>query len=332
MKKDNFMKTVERFMSGTQEIVSIQQDRKDGYMQMTAYYILPGIFLTLNDVHTQSVPSNSENMPKEALLINYCMQGRCEFRLDEDNYSYIDTNLMNIASRLVQEQFYYPSSYYMGYEIYLLPSFFTERTEETLKLFHIDWRELLQLYQKGVAFYAPAGILKLWNHIAEYCTRGDIGQLRLDTLQLLKYFQNNRPSESADMLYLSKVQAMLAKQAQLMLTQDLSRHLSVKSVAESLGVSETSLKRYFRSVFGANISAYMNEARMKYAAELLTGSKDSISDIAKACGYVNQGRFASVFRECYGMKPLDYRRNAALSTDISIKESGVKSSICYEHL
>lgn len=174
---------------------------------------------------------------------------------------------------------------------------------------------MIQLYQNGAAFYAPVSIVRLWKHIADNCTTDNIGQLRLDTLQLLKYFCDNKPLKSANILYLSKVQAMLAKKAQEMLTRDLSSHLSMKSVSEELGVSETSLKQYFQAVYGTNISTYMNETRMKYAARLLSSSKDSISDIAKACGYVNQGRFASVFREFYGMKPLDYRRNATGLTD-----------------
>lgn len=128
---------------------------------------------------------------------------------------------------------------------------------------------MIQLYQNGAAFYAPVSIVRLWKHIADNCTTDNIGQLRLDTLQLLKYFCDNKPLKSTNILYLSKVQAMLAKKAQEMLTYDLSSHPSMKSV----------------------------------------------SDIAKACGYVNQGRFASVFREFYGMKPLDYRRNATGLTD-----------------
>ena len=310
MKKDTSQKSIELFMSGSQDSLTLHRNMPDGFIDMTAYSILPGIFLVLNDVHTQSVPSNKENMPQDILVINYCMQGRCEFNINKDSYSYVDTNVMNISSQMVSDAFFYPSSYYLGYEIYVLSSHFTEETRKTLELFSIDMKELIRLYQNGVALYAPVSIVRLWSHIADNGAAGNIGQLRLDTLQILKYFYDNKPLESTNILYLSKVQAMLAKKAQEMLTRDLSSHPSMKSVSEELGVSETSLKRYFQAVYGTNISTYMNEIRMKYAARLLSSSQDSISDIAKACGYVNQGRFASVFREFYGMKPLDYRRNA----------------------
>lgn len=310
MQKDAMPKSMKSFLSGFQDSLTIHQNMPDGFTNLTAYSILPGIFLVINDIHTQSVPSNRENMPQDILVINYCTQGRCEFNINEDSYSYVDTNIMNISSQMVSDAFFYPSSYYLGYEVYVLSSRFTDETRKTLELFSIDIKELIPLYQNGAAFYAPVSIVRLWKHIADNCTTDNIGQLRLDTLQLLKYFCDNKPLKSANILYLSKVQAMLAKKAQEMLTRDLSSHLSMKSVSEELGVSETSLKRYFQAVYGTNISTYMNETRMKYAARLLSSSKDSVSDIAKACGYVNQGRFASVFREFYGMKPLDYRRNA----------------------
>ena len=308
MKKDDFAKSIQEFMEGRRDLVELSQELPDGYMELTACYVLPGIFLACNDVHARTVPCNKESMPEELLLINYCMQGRCEFKVDEDGYNYVDNNMMNITTQMAQDYFYYPSSYYVGYEVYVLPVMFTEKTEKTLELFDIEIEAMRRTYERGAAFYASDAMLKLWNHIAEAMNAGNTGQLRLDVLQILKYFQDYQPLTPVNTMYLSKAQTMLAKRAQAMLVEDLSRHLSVKLVAEQLGVSETSLKRYFRFVYGANISTYMNEVRMEYAAGLLAETGFSVSDIAKACGYVNQGRFARVFREYYGMKPLDYRR------------------------
>ena len=310
MKKDNFSKNTERFLTGGQDVASFHHDTCDGFVNLTAYHILPGIYLVLNDIHTQMVPSNRNAMPKNILLVNYCWQGRCEFQINNDNYSYIDTRLMNISSQMVQDYFYYPSSYYKGYEIYVMTSRFRDETRSVLKLFQINPEDLIRLYRSGAVFYTPDPVLRLWNRISEHCASNNIGQLRLDTLQLLKYFQDHKPEDASNALYLSKVQVILAKKVQNLLTLDLSQHLSMRSVSEILGVSETSLKRYFYSVFGVNVSTYMKEMRMKKATELLASSEMSISDIAKACGYVNQGRFASVFRSYYGMKPLDYRRNS----------------------
>ena len=49
----------------------IHQDTPDGFMELTGYYILPGIYLVLNDIHTQIVPLNAQQS-QEILLVNYC--------------------------------------------------------------------------------------------------------------------------------------------------------------------------------------------------------------------------------------------------------------------
>ena len=308
MEKDMYKRELERFMNGTQDTVKLCRNTPDGDMTVSACYILPGIFLALNDIHMQTVPCNREGLPLDLLIMNYCLQGRCEFKLDDDSYNYIDYNMMNITAGMAQDYFYYPASAYLGYEIYIFPDMFQKETENILELFHISIRELQRLYKKGVACYASDELLRLWNDISSQEEFENVGQLRLDVLQILKHMQEHPMIQPVNTLYLSKAQTMLAKQAQELLVEDLSRHLSMKAVSERLRVSETSLKRYFRFVYGMNVSAYMNERRMVYAAELLTESKQSIADIARACGYVNQGRFAQVFRDYYGERPLDYRR------------------------
>ncbi len=109
-------------------------------------------------------------------------------------------------------------------------------------------------------------------------------------------------------IYLTKTQAQLAKQLKEILTENFSRHIAVRTVADTYGISETSLKNYFRYVYGMNVSTYLNKARMEYAGRLLSETTLSIADIARSCGYTNQGRFAKVFCDYYQVKPLDYRR------------------------
>lgn len=99
MKKESDMNQIAQFMAGAQDMSVFHQDTADGFMNLTAYYILPGIYLTLNDIHTQVVPSTHAELTPDILLINYCMEGRCEFRIDEDNYSYLDNRLMNTLKR-----------------------------------------------------------------------------------------------------------------------------------------------------------------------------------------------------------------------------------------
>jgi len=108
------------------------------------------------------------------------------------------------------------------------------------------------------------------------------------------------------------LQIDIAKSAERILTADISRRESIKKIAERLSVSETSLKNYFRGVFGQNISDYLRDIRMNTAAGLLTETQISISEISTQVGYVNQGKFAIVFKKQFGLSPLEYRRSRRL--------------------
>ena len=47
---------------------------------------------------------------------------------------------------------------------------------------------------------------------------------------------------------------------------------------------------------------------MEKAAELLESTSLKVIEIANAVGYGNQGKFARVFAEQYGVSPLEFRR------------------------
>ena len=72
------------------------------------------------------------------------------------------------------------------------------------------------------------------------------------------------------------------------------------------------MKNYFRGVFGQNISAYLREVRMRKAAELLADGRLSVSEVAEQVGYINQSKFAAVFKKQFGISPLEYRRRKHL--------------------
>lgn len=93
-----------------------------------------------------------------------------------------------------------------------------------------------------------------------------------------------------------------------MITKDLNRHYTITDIAAMYGISPSALKKYFEVVYGIPISFYLKEKRILLAKKRLSEIKDSVGTIAAACGYANQGKFGSVFKECTGMTPLEYRR------------------------
>lgn len=47
---------------------------------------------------------------------------------------------------------------------------------------------------------------------------------------------------------------------------------------------------------------------MNKAGELLATARLSVAEIAEQVGYLNQSKFASVFKKQFGVSPLEYRR------------------------
>lgn len=69
---------------------------------------------------------------------------------------------------------------------------------------------------------------------------------------------------------------------------DLRQHHPAWELAEEFSISETSLKNYFRGVYGQNISVYLREIRMNKAGELLATARLSVAEIAEQVGYLNR--------------------------------------------
>ena len=153
---------------------------------------------------------------------------------------------------------------------------------------------------------------KLWS-LLDISVPLSIMQMKIYTLALFSLLQNLKeipPSQACT--FFTETQVDIAKRVEKIITSDLRQHHPAWELAAQFSISETSLKNYFRGVFGQNISVYLRETRMKKAAELLSTTKLSVAEAAEQVGYINQSKFASVFKKQFGLSPLEYRRAKTL--------------------
>ena len=292
---------------------TVHNDMDSGYMDITLFPCLPGIIVTLNDVHTSEMPISDYLHGKDVMIINYCIGGRCEFRISDNEYRYVKDKFTSIGSLIISDRFHYPSSYYLGFEIYIYRELFTAETIHILDRFHIDINRLYQKYnnrEKLSILKTDLHIQKLWTELYT-ATAPDNGLILLNILKILHFLYNTESVTPANTFYLTKDQATLAKEVHGILTSDLSRHVPMREIALRLNASETSLKNYFSAMFGMSVSEYMKTERLKKSAALLSETHLPVSEIAAVCGFSNQGRFARIFKEQYGSSPLEYRRKQA---------------------
>lgn len=74
-------------------------------------------------------------------------------------------------------------------------------------------------------------------------------------------------------------------------------------LAQLVGVSDRTLRRGFRELFGTTVFNYLTERRMEQAERLLREGNRSVAEVANIVGYSHLGLFANMFKRQYGICP-----------------------------
>lgn len=84
--------------------------------------------------------------------------------------------------------------------------------------------------------------------------------------------------------------------------------LSIREIANEVGLSPTHFSRTFKTETGQTVWDYLTDIRIQKACRILTETDAKIYEIAEMTGYSSPQYFSQVFLKQKGMKPLDYRR------------------------
>ncbi|MCI8400316.1 MAG: AraC family transcriptional regulator [Oscillibacter sp.] len=89
--------------------------------------------------------------------------------------------------------------------------------------------------------------------------------------------------------------------------QNYHRDLTVEEVADVCKLNRSYFSKLFRESMGCPPQEFLIRMRLTKAAELMKTTRDSIGDIAAACGYPNQLHFSRAFKKRYGASPREWR-------------------------
>lgn len=84
--------------------------------------------------------------------------------------------------------------------------------------------------------------------------------------------------------------------------------LSVREMAEEVGVTESYMIARFKKETGATPATYLRNVRLEEAARLLIATDDEIQKIAGKVGITDANYFVKVFKAKYQNTPKDYRK------------------------
>ena len=86
--------------------------------------------------------------------------------------------------------------------------------------------------------------------------------------------------------------------------------LTVRGLADEIGVHPVHLAREFRTARGTSVGQAIRDLRLRYAMDLLRRSRHSIADVAVRSGFADQSHFTKVFRSATGTTPYRWRQRA----------------------
>ncbi|MBC8528602.1 PocR ligand-binding domain-containing protein [Christensenellaceae bacterium NSJ-44] len=102
----------------------------------------------------------------------------------------------------------------------------------------------------------------------------------------------------------------LAEDIRQYINQNFARSITLDHLSQQFFCSKPTLVGAFQRAYGQGINAYLTEVRLRHARSLLSGSKDSIRQIAQSCGFSDQNYFAKVFGKHCGCTPSAFRAQA----------------------
>lgn len=119
-------------------------------------------------------------------------------------------------------------------------------------------------------------------------------------------YMNSIVEESTDNGLLPLDKAFLDRAMQTIEQNLQDSHFSVESLSAELGMSRSQLFRKFKSLTNSTPSQFVKVARLKKAAELLSGHVHNVNEVAFMVGFADSSHFIASFKKFYGQTPKQF--------------------------
>lgn len=282
------------------------------------YKVFSGIEIMYNNYNISNF--NLDGQGKNNVIeISYCLKGRVECELKDGTYLYLgegDLGINMLDNPVVAMNF--TLKYYEGISVNLYLDTLSKNLPEILESSSVDIYNIKNKFCMDDGCFVMKATEQIEHIFSElYKIPDDIGEtyLKIKVIELLLFVSvlNKSNDEKKELYYKHHVKTI--KQIQAYITKNYAERHTIDELSKKYFISLTTLKVYFKEVYGMTIVKYMKNYRMKKATELLRNTNSSISDIAFAVSYESQSKFAITFREIYGMSPLEYRKKVLLELD-----------------
>ncbi len=120
------------------------------------------------------------------------------------------------------------------------------------------------------------------------------------------FYEHTIHPKSQDLLKIAKAITYLEAASDLDVTLD--------DLARASGMSKRTLIRSFQAAFGKSPIAYLIEARVQRATELLRSTEKNVTEVAMEVGFNDSNYFSRQFRKLMHLSPREYRKRILAET------------------
>jgi AraC family transcriptional regulator, regulatory protein of adaptative response / methylphosphotriester-DNA alkyltransferase methyltransferase len=104
-----------------------------------------------------------------------------------------------------------------------------------------------------------------------------------------------------------RLRTNLFQEATEIVDQEYGSDLSLDDIARRVASSRRQLQRAYAEIGRTTFRDHLTRVRMDKAAELLSGRRMTVREVAHRVGYRQPAQFAKAFRRHLGVAPSDYR-------------------------
>ena len=147
---------------------------------------------------------------------------------------------------------------------------------------------LQEISMKASRITVEAKIYEIISYLASYLKENRLNE------------ENGQPINKTDLQALAE------------LTHYMDEHYSFNITLQTLStiacMSESKMKKLFKSVYNMSITEYIQRKRISVAEHMLIQTDLTIAEISRIVGYSNPSRLIEIFKRYYGFTPSKYRK------------------------
>lgn len=290
--------------------IELNHKTKDFDFSAKFFNVLKGIYVSESNVTGDFFTPILENN-NMYIEINYVIDGRAEFEMDDGCLQYLGQGDLFVSSIENHTPIIkLPLEHYSALSIIIDKEKANADVQKWLYDLNFEINNLFdKLFKNDCCVYIQSNsetrdIFASIKNINPYQKQT---LYRLKVLEVLLFLSNfdieNNPNKSV----FTRNQAEIVKEVHNYLTSNLDQQFTISGISHKFHISQTSLKTYFKAVYGKPIANYMKEYKIQQATKLLRESKNGIYDISLSLGYKSQSKFSSVFKEITGITPSEFR-------------------------